>query len=604
MTGLTRSLLRLEQLERRDAPATLVNPTTVTYQDVDGDHVTVKVSKGTLDSTNLYFDNSFATASGQQLEFLFISNAEFQGAAVTVTAVRSAVNGGDGLANVGWIYAASRDLAAVKVDGDLGRIDAGDATLTTPGLLSLTAQSLGRFGTSTGAPDLESTIQGKLGALTVKSDVVESFVNVTGGADGKIGKVFVGGSLSSKIAASGDIGAVLIQGDVIGGVGTDSGNVRSGGAIPGGVTIGGSLIGGIGMQSGLIFTVGNLGPVKINGDVRGGSGPESGRIFSVSALASVAVGGSLVGGLSERRSGEILTGGNLGPVKIAGDVEGRGQESGRIVAGGSLKSVTVGGSLIGSSQPDAGYIRSTGNLGRLIIRGNLIGGSVVGSALPHHSGYIQGQRIASVFVGGSIIAGASSGTLFENASIRAVDDLGPITVKGSLIGNSINRVILSARRSSVPTATSDLAIKSLTVGGRVEFTRILAGYGVDLNPLNGDAQIGTVTVGTDWIASDLAASVVAGADGLFGTGDDALIAEAGGNDPNITAKINSIWIKGQALGTSGGVDHFGFVAQQVGSFKVGNTSFGLTPGKSNDTSVIDPLLAVGATGDLRIHEVA
>ena len=37
-----RSALRLDHLERRDAPATLVSATKLTYQDADGDNVAVK----------------------------------------------------------------------------------------------------------------------------------------------------------------------------------------------------------------------------------------------------------------------------------------------------------------------------------------------------------------------------------------------------------------------------------------------------------------------------------------------------------------------------------------------------------------------------------
>jgi hypothetical protein len=151
------------------------------------------------------------------------------------------------------------------------------------------------------------------------------------------------------------------------------------------------------------------------------------------------------------------------------------------------------------------------------------------------------------------------------------------------------------------TATTDVAIKSVTVNGRVEFARILAGYTFDLSPVNADAQIGSVTVGGDWIASSIAAGVVDGGNG-FGNSLDAKISDA--NDaPNVVSKISSIVIKGQALGTSGGTDSFGFVAEQLGKFSVGGTLVVLTPGAHNDTSLTDPLLAVGTTGDLRLLEV-
>jgi hypothetical protein len=48
-----------------------------------------------------------------------------------------------------------------------------------------------------------------------------------------------------------------------------------------------------------------------------------------------------------------------------------------------------------------------------------------------------------------------------------------------------------------------------------------------------------------------------------------------------------------------GTDHYGFVAQEVGSLRVGRRSFHLTPGPANDLGG----LAIGPTGDLRVREV-
>src|SRR5262245_60504375 len=47
------STLRLESLEPRDAPATLVSPMKLTYQDADGDNVAVVFSKPILNATNV-----------------------------------------------------------------------------------------------------------------------------------------------------------------------------------------------------------------------------------------------------------------------------------------------------------------------------------------------------------------------------------------------------------------------------------------------------------------------------------------------------------------------------------------------------------------------
>src|SRR5262245_9478178 len=151
-----RTRLGLEQLEAREVPATFVNATTLTYQDFDGDDVTVKFSKPCLTPANV--NSIFAFGSGANAvignnltkeALLKINLAGVGGAAgtsVTTSAVRSAVNGGDGFATLGELTANNLDLGAVVIDGDLGRIFAGDNDPVTGGLKGLTAQSLGRFG--------------------------------------------------------------------------------------------------------------------------------------------------------------------------------------------------------------------------------------------------------------------------------------------------------------------------------------------------------------------------------------------------------------------------------------------------------------------------
>ena len=66
------------------------------------------------------------------------------------------------------------------------------------------------------------------------------------------------------------------------------------------------------------------------------------------------------------------------------------------------------------------------------------------------------------------------------------------------------------------------------------------------------------------------------------------------------SQIVSILIKGTALGTVGGSDHYGFVAQFIRSFTVGETKFPLTAFRANDIAG----LPVGITGDLRVREIA
>ena len=102
-----------------------------------------------------------------------------------------------GFANVGRVKAGV-DLAAVVIDGDLGRIDAGDAVTSTPGLGSLRVQSLGALGTTTqllSAGNGDIVVGGKLitgqvltigtaGLITLINPLndFQSTVNLTGGA--------------------------------------------------------------------------------------------------------------------------------------------------------------------------------------------------------------------------------------------------------------------------------------------------------------------------------------------------------------------------------------------------------------------------------------
>src|SRR5262249_7104807 len=162
--------------------------------------------------------------------------------------------------------------------------------------------------------------------------------------------------------------------------------------------------------------------------------------------------------------------------------------------------------------------------------------------------------------------------------------LGPVLIKGSLLGNSTQPALITGLGQAHPGNGIDLAITSITVGGRVERALILAGYSArdqlsgNVVPLDADAQIGSIPVGGDWIASSVAAGVVDGGNG-FGNSGDAKFSEPGGDDPTIVSRIRSISIGGAVLGTAASGDHFGFVAEQIGSFTLGGEVIPLTTGK-------------------------
>jgi len=68
------------------------------------------------------------------------------------------------------------------------------------------------------------------------------------------------------------------------------------------------------------------------------------------------------------------------------------------------------------------------------------------------------------------------------------------------------------------------------------------------------------------------------------------------DEANIFSKIVSLKIAGQALGSLT-AEHFGIVAQNIGSIKVGATQLPLLAGNSNDD------FEISITGNLRVREI-
>lgn len=439
---------------------------------------------------------------------------------------------------------------------------------------------------------------GDIRAVKIGGDLVGNSFTGPGRVrvDGSLGGISIGGSLigggsDGGAIIGGTVGDVKIGRDVLGGFGDRSGGIVSFTTL-GNVAIGGSLIGGNAslptIGSGVIRSETGMGAVKIGGDLRGGPASFSGLIFSIGDLKSLTVRGSIVGTASV--TANVFGGADFGPVKIGGDLRGSGANSGGIDTNGDIASVTIGGSVIGGGRGSTGVITADGNLGAVRIGGDLRGGSVPdGQSNVIFSGYIEAARIASVFIGGSILAGfdqSGAGDLIHNASIRAQHDIGPVTIKGSLVGTEaiggIAAPIISARGQQTLAAGAkiDLAIKSLSIGGDVSLAKILAGFDPD-DPddagSNGNASIGAVTVGGDWFASSISAGVNAG---NFGIGDpDSVINNPPGAATDaIVARIASVVIKGALTGAPNPFFQTGFVAQQVGSFKAAGFTAPLTAG--------------------------
>lgn len=608
----------IEVLEARVAPATLVGHNIITYTDVDGDHVTVKFSKplfadAAAANGRLTFDTGAGAVNGsntalETLQGIDLSGGGADGVAITITATLGAH--GDGFVNVGKINSTGHDLGAVIIHGDLGRILAGDAKLTTPGLASLQVVSMGLFGTSTQSAggSLNSAISGPVGKLSITADLNQAHFE-TAGAGANIGSIFIGGSMrggtdsdSGGIKAAGDIKTAVINGDLIGSLGNNSGGLQA--VNIGSLTIGGSLLGGDGSLSGGVQASKVLKTAKIGHDIVGGNGANGANSGGVSAatVTSITVGGSIYGGAA-MFSGGIVGTALVSSATVHGDVRGGlGSYSGSIGSYGNVGTVNIGGSLVGPTLTTgtvavSGEVVALGTIKSVTIGGDVRGGTISGDAHLSDSGFIGAGAIGQVIVKGSVIAGtdnSTTGALVNTGAIRALTSLGPVSIAQNLLGTTgtggkvtlagISAAGIYNSAQTLP-AGPDLAIAKLTVGGRVDHALIEAGvprvvfaaFGLS-SGTNADAQIGAITVGGSWIASSVAAGTAA-TDTLYGDANDAKLIGAGVRDQaNHFSKIASITIAGQVLGTPTAGDNFGFVAQQIGSVKVGGTMVPLTTG--------------------------
>jgi hypothetical protein len=493
--------------------------------------------------------------------------------------------GGPGFTS-GLIFSAEGTTGPVKIAGDIvggtapfaGRVFGKTklASVTVGG--SLIGGSLNDSGLVHSA--------GNIGPINIGHDLKGGSSLRSGYIDsiGNMGAINIGGSLiggsgdgSGNIFSLGNVGTVKIEHDLQGGAGFNSANIFSGLKLSG-ITIGGSLIGDSGDSSGTIVA-GIMGAVKVGGNALGGAGAGSASIVSGS-LASITIGGSLVGS-SGANSARIATqSGDMGPVTIGGDVLGAAIFSGLIdCLNGKLTAVTIGGSLRGGTARNSGMIFSQSDMGAVKIGHDLVGGSESGSGPSlDRSGFIETRagRIASVTIGGSVRAGTAADVfpLLRNASIGAGDDftgndIGSIVIGGSVAGSvsesgTITRVTFTARGQATPTATKDVAIGKLTIGGRAEWMNVLAGYASNTNSINGNAQIGPISIGGNLVASNLIAGVRDVNHDGFGNADDAII----GNLSNSIARIASVVIGGVVIGTSTDGDHFGIESHTIGSLKI------------------------------------
>lgn len=522
----------LEYLEDRIAPATLLaNGSTVTYQDVDGDVVTVKFSKAIFaDQTDADHVFIFATggvdgsnANPQQLQEIDLSMLAdpslSNGVKISVTVKKGVTAGGfpgDGYVNIGTINT-SKYLGDVSIKGDLSEIDIANEDAAPQALGKLSVNSFGLNGfLMQASADYQSNIQGDIKEVSIKRDFQYGMFFVSG----DIAKFSVGGSIIGSTFGSGYV----------------------------------SLMNG------------TLGTLTVAKDIVGGAEP-SANISAALGVGTVKVGGSVIGGSSA--SANISSNGTINSVTIGGDLKGAGGNTGNITAD-VISSVKIGGSVFGGYGTASGSINAVSELGSANIGGDVVGGNISGTENLFAMGAIDAGKIGSLSIGGSLIAGKdlSVSDLEKSGSISSGSTIGTLVIKGGVIGNQTHTANISAGGETVSGGTSNVAIGKLSVSGDVRFANILAGYDTFLSPINGSAQIGSVGIGGDLVATNIVAGIEAGADGYFGTSDDSVINSF---DPNIVANIASLLVKGRIVGDTMG--NTGIVSSSFGKVSLSGNSY-------------------------------
>jgi hypothetical protein len=298
---------------------------------------------------------------------------------------------------------------------------------------------------------------------------------------------------------------------------------------------------------------------------------------------------------------------------VAGNLTGdSAEESGTIRVDGTLASLTIKGNLLGGTANHSGAIVIGSDVGRIVINGSVQGGDLSDDADGDLSGsaLIQVKSAVSITIGGSIISGAdysSADKIVNSATIRIAQNIGKLTVKGSILGNVETPVFITASGQEVIELNThkDFAFGNITVGGSVRHASILSGYGIGEvateSEENPNAQIGTVFVKGDWVASNL----LSGARWSDSFGDGLDSKATGVDTPAITARISSITVVGQIIGSADSTtDQFRFMAQAIDKMTVSGTLVSLDLRKGNDNDLLAPRYNLANTLDVRVFEFA
>ena len=384
---------------------------TATFTDVDGDLVTVKTTAGTFDTTNFRVFLEFgAVTGGGRFSMLDLSDEEFDGANITITANRSVTLGGDGLVNLGFLDATGVDLGVFSLKGDLGRVKLGDGTGASA--TSFTVSSMGVYGMSTqvGVPNSTvSHVTGELPLLTISGDVAGITLNASSLGTAKI----TGNVEGATFQIIGEVGSIV--------PGATSGTYKV------------------------------LGGIKINGDVEHSNLEVGGNVSTLSIDGTVRY-----CYLKSNGFGSIATGATTGSVKINGGISITGSLlNSSIRTDGDLAKLGVGRRLDGSTVSARGTDAPADDVAAQTIGAITVGGRVSHSSIlagydtegsaVNANVHIGKVKVGTHWIASNLVAGVATG---NDDKWGTADDV-VISGGNSIVSSIASLVITGHARGTV-----------------------------------------------------------------------------------------------------------------------------------------------------------
>jgi hypothetical protein len=617
------TLMHLERLESRIAPAALAGGK-LTYTDVDNDLVTITFSKKTgLDENDFVFDTAFATTGPQRLLSIELSDdAPLKGTNITMKVTKV----GDGKVHIGAIAASGLDLGAIKLLGDLRKIDAGTGQGTA--VKSLSVQSWGNNiagltitpGSSIPA-DLVSTLNGKFGSIAIAGDFAHANLrvfDVSGKATNTSftvgGKLLGGEGASEGLLQLGSVKTIKLGG-IVGGVLASPATLGAFGGVlqadnVGTLTITGDIHGGNFSRSGSVEINGTLGKATL-GKIIGGHGEKAGFVTVGGAVGTMSVGG-LVGGNLNGPS-DFVAGGRSGALNLStatsltvreGITGGSISASGQIFVAGAVKKLTLTGDVQGADGVESGSVRVEGKVTTLKVTGSVLGGTKNGTGNLNFVevttatviGDFKGSDLAPTDLGGSFGATGAftafkvgtfklTGSIFggmgrEEAGGIHLEVTKNFTMTGSLNGGALEQ----SGSMDLGELSGTVLIKGEIKGGLGDDTGQLTFEGGKKVTVTGIVEGGDGASSGMLFANDAIGSVTLG--GLkAGTGN------LSGSLINLSGSFKTVVVTGDILGLATNPANLSAVTGPggvaLGSVTVkGNVTFGqITAGFAGTTSI-------------------